>query len=267
MDAVLHALGGDTVLDKTELTNHDCPVRVRNIVTELFDLAIAQGHRIDSETAAIAVNSAHTRLGEICLECLSGAATEEPPRSALMDEPSADKPALDNKRKYFLLRMVSCKLSHLFDTVNNPSPLDRACSHGIDAYMHRIFSPGVYEQINTRAEEILEHTGTGDTNILNAIMDHPDYKAFLENVLIRFAVSFIKYEGARDLFMSDLNMALPNNAAPLSHGDFKAIIRALLSDIFLLGKVLGGNDLLDYRYGANTAAIIDHVADDFNRDM
>lgn len=265
---LFYAPGGDNVTDETEMPDHDCPVRVRNIVTELFDLAVAQGHRIDDETAAIALNGARTRLGEICHECLSGAATEEPPRSALMEEPVADnKPAVDNKRKYFLLRMISCKLSHLFDATNNHSPLDRACSHGIDTYMHRIFSKGVYDQINTRAEEILSHTGTGDTNILNAIMDNPDYKAFLENVLVRFAISFIKYKGARDLFISDLNMAMPNNAEPLTLMDFKAIIRALLSDIFLLGKVLGGNDLLDYRYGANTAAIIDRVADEFSRDM
>ena len=247
--------------------DHDCPARIRHIVGDIFNLMVTQGHRIDEATADAALSGAQERLGEICLECLGGAATEDPPRSALMDEPTAPRKARDDNRKYFLLRMVSCKLSHLFDTENNPTPLDRASSHGIDTYMHRIFSKSVYEQINDRAEDILDHTGTGDTNILNAILDNPDYKAFLENVLVRLAVSFLKYESAKGLFISELNMAMPDGAPPLGHVEFKSVMRALLSDIFLLGKTLGGNDLLDYRYGKNTAAIIDRVADDFGQDI
>ncbi len=249
------------VLDEPPANNAgtaDYPARVRNIFTEMFALTVSQGHRIDKETATAALAGTVARLGEICIDCLNAATAEKPAAAAKTG---------DDNRKYFLLRMVSCKLSHLFDTTNNPTPLDRACSHGIEAYMHRIFSDGVYQQLNARARDILKHTGDGDTRILNAILDHPDYRIFLENVLVRLAGSFIKYNGAKDSFISELNMAMPDNSRPLGHAEFKAIIRALLADIFLLGKTLGGNDLLDYRYGKNTAAIIDRVADDFGRDI
>lgn len=256
--------------DKTQdkaAPDHVCPERIQNIVGELFSLTVSQGHRIDEKTADAALGAAKGRLGEICLECLSGNVEDDEPAAAPLQPATAETKKRDENRKYFLLRMISCKLSHLFDTENNPNPLDRACSRGIDAYMHRLFSKSVYEQINARAGDILDHTGTGDTHILNAIMDNPDYKAFLENVLVRVAISFLKYEQAKDLFISDLNMAMPDNSAPLGHDEFKTIIRAMLSDVFLLGKALGGNDFLDYRYGANTAAILDRIADEFGRDL
>ena len=250
----------------TDLAEPDCPARIRNIVGDLFTLTVTHGHRIDAGTAEQALGSARQRLGDICLECLAGPTAEPdgPVPSRAADAPQAGK---KDHRKYFLLRMLSCKLSHLFDTKNNPTPLSRASSHGIDTYIRRLFSKAVYAQVNSRAEEIIKQCGTGDTKILNAILDNLDYRAFLENSLVRVAVSFIKYNDARDMFISDLNMAMPNNAEPLTHENFKAIIGALLSDIFLLGKTMGGNDLLDYRYGANTSLVLDQVAVVFSKDI
>jgi len=250
-------------IDQTE---PDCPARIRNIVGDLFTLTVTHGHRIDETTAEHALSSARQRLSDICLECLAGT----PEQVATSDpSPMTATPQTGQKdhRKYFLLRMLSCKMSHLFDTHNNPAPLSRACSHGIDTYIRRLFSLAVYEQVNSRAGEILNMCGTGDTKILNAIQDNPDHKAFLENALVRIAVSFIKYTNARDMFISDLNMAMPNTADPLTHENFRAIIGALLSDVFLLGKSMGGNDLLDYRYGANTSLILDQVAVSFSKDI
>lgn len=250
----------------SDLNESDCPARIRNIVSDLFALTVTHGHRIDTATAEQALSGARQRLGDICLECLAGT-TEQPATPAPAQTTVTPQAGKKDHRKYFLLRMLSCKLSHLFDTRNNPAPLNRACSHGIDTYIRRLFSKAVYQQVNSRAGEILKQCGTGDTRILNTILDNPDYKAFLENALVRIAVSFIKYQGARDLFISDLNMAMPRDVAPLTQQDFRAIIGALLSDIFLLGKSMGGNDLLDYRYGANTSLILDQVAGAFSKDF
>ena len=242
------------------------PGRIRAIITELFDLLVVHGKRMESQTAIVARDEAIGKLTSICLECRPGTDQEPDPDCGIDFAPPAPASKPGEQRKFFLLRMVSCKLSHLFDTVNNSRPLDRQCSHGIDAYMRRIFKAGVYDDVNERAGQILGKLGRGDASILSAIYDNPGDAAFLENVLVRICLSMAKYPNAKDALISELNQAQTPDAPTLGHDEFRAIIGSLLSDVFLLGRTSSGGDRLDYRYGRNAAAAISQVADLYGKD-
>jgi hypothetical protein len=243
----------------------DGPERVLKLFRDVFE--VAAGHRgtLDDRTVEESIRLTTDKLSTVCVECQGFALPAEPP-----PEPEPEpEPALkvDEKRKFHLLRLASCKLSNLFDTVNNPNPMDRHTAHGLDNYMRRIFTQPVYEHLNTQAGIILKIAGRNDVAILNSVQNNPFYRVFLQNILVRIALSFSKYKEAKDAFITDLNGALPANMGVVGHNEYRIILRALFFDLFLQSKSNLEGALLDYEYGPRTAVILSKVAEQFDRDM
>lgn len=240
--------------------------RILRILSEMFDLTIAQGRRMDQATAAQSMKLTADKLVEICLECRN-----RPPMPAIksvvpLPEPEETKEEDEPKRALFLLRLVSCKLSSLFENEDGSKNLDRSATFGLDVYLKRVFEPPVYAQLNEQAKEILEVSGDNDATVLNNIQFNDFHWAFLQNILVRIAVSFKSYHSAKTLFMKDLNSELQPGDPDVGQTEYRLIMGALLFDLFIHAKSGLEGALLDYRYGPKTAKIITAVAEHFGRD-
>lgn len=241
----------------------DGPERILRLFKDVFEVAAGHHGSLDVRTVEESIRLTTEKLSAVCAECQGFAVAAEPPPEP---EPEPDLKA-DEKRKFFLLRLISCKLSNLFDTVNNPNPMDRHTTHGLDNYMRRIFTQPVYEHLNTQAGIIIKITGRNDVAVLNSIQNNPFHRVFLQNILVRIALSFSKYEPAKDAFIADLNDALPPSLEAAGSQEFRMILRALFFDLFLQSKSNLEGALLDYEYGPGTAATLNKVAERFGRDM
>ncbi len=238
--------------------------QILRILSEIFDLTVHQGRRMDPGTAEKSIKMTAEKLVEICLDCRQRA----PVSTVRRVDPAAQpkKASEAPKRALFLLRLVTCKLSSLFESEGNPKTLDRSAVYGLDAYMKRIFEPGVYAYLDEQAKAILEVSGDSDNAILNNIQFNAFHWAFLQNILVRIALSFKGYLNAKALFISDLNKALGPSDPPVRQAEYRMIMGALLFDLFVHAKSSVEGTLLDYQYGPKTAKIIAAVANNFGHD-
>jgi len=251
-------MDGDRTPDSTD--------RILKILCEMFDLTIAQGRRMDQATAEQSMKLTADKLVEICLNCRN-----RPPMPAIQlalpsSKPEEAQEGDEPKRALFLLRLVSCKLSSLFENEDGPKNIDRSATYGIDAYLKRIFEPPVYAHLNDQAKEILEVSGDDDATILNNIQFNDFHWAFMQNILVRIAVSFKAYHSAKTLFMKDLNSELQPGDPDVGQAEYRMIMGAMLFDLFIQAKSGLEGALLDYRYGPKTAKIVSAVAGHFGRD-
>lgn len=244
--------------------------RILKILTEMFDLTLEQGRRMDQATAEQSMKLTADKLVEICLDCRSRPpipaiqSVAPPPRPK--ETPKETKEGEAPKRTRYLLRLVSCKLSSLFDNEDGSIKIDRSATFGVDAYLKRIFEPSVYAHLNEQAKEILEVSGNDDATVLNNIQFNNFNWAFLQNILVRIAVSFKSYHSAKTLFIKDLNSELQPGDPDVGQVEYRLIMGALLFDLFIHAKSGLEGALLDYRYGPKTAKTIVAVADHFGRD-
>ena len=243
------------VTKKTELDE------INRLVGEVFNTTLSRKDGLDDETAKEAIRLTQEKISAFCLSCQLQDQGDEKPKHVPLD------PALKEKRHLFLLRLIFCKISHLFVKSNKQTSYDRSITSGIDAYLHKIFKPAIYKHLNEHAKTILDQAGDDDITILNTIQDNPFHRTYLHNVYVRFALSFSKYENAKSIFMNDLNQSLPEGHEPLTHQDFRTIFNALLGDVFLSGKSELDGLLLDYQYGPRTAQGLITIAETFGRDL
>lgn len=252
---------GDMMAGDTK-NAQDGPKRIQKVLGEIFEFFMAHGQVKNLTLADKTIQMTANKLGGICQECqmqLRGGGEVE--------EVAAPPPTKGNeKRRLFLLRLVTSKLSHLFDPVHNPNPMDRAYALGLDLYFRRIFSQNVYIRLNGEAKQILGATGSDDIQVFNTVNTNPFFNAFVQNVLIRLALTFKKYEGAKGLFMQDVNSALPNDYPDMTNEQFRVLMSALLFDVFMKGKSEMDGKLLEFRFGPGTADTLNAISDKFGTD-
>lgn len=240
----------------------DGPRRIQKILGEIFEFFLAHGQMKNLALADETIRMTGNKLGQVCQDCqmqLMG--------SGDVDEDAPPPPTAGNeKRRLFLLRLVSSKLSHLFDPVHNPNPMDRAYAMGLDLYFRRIFPQQVYVRLNGEAKQILGASGRDDVQVVNTVNTNPFFSAFMQNVLVRMVLTFKDYEAAKGLFMQDVNDALPSGYDEMTNEQFRVLMSALLFDVFMKGKSEMDGKLLDYRFGKGTADILNFVSDKFGAD-
>ena len=244
-------------------STQDGPRRIQKVLAEIFEFFMAHSQMKNLSLAEKTIQMTGNKLGQICQDCqmqLLGGGE--------VDEEATPPPTKGNeKRRLFLLRLITCKASHLFDPVHNPNPMDRAYAMGLDLYFRRIFPQNVYLRLNGEAKQILTAAGSGDdVQIFNMVNTNPFFSAFVQNVLIRVALSFRKYDGAKGLFMNDTNEALPSGYEEMSNEQFRVFMSALLFDVFMRGKSELDGKLLDFRYGPETSETINTVSEKFSKD-
>ena len=241
----------------------DGPKRIQRVLGEIFEFTLAHGQVKNLEAAGHSVQMTRDKLDSICGHCqtqmLGGGDAGE--------EPVAGAGAGNEKRRMHLLRLVSCKLSHLFDSAHNPNPMDRVYALGIDLYFRRILSEDVYSRVNSEAKQILAAAGGDDVRMFNLINSNIFFGSFVQNVLVRIVTSFKKYGEAKALFIQDVNDALPGNYPELTQEQYRVLMSALLFDVFIKGKSEMDGKILDYRFGPKTSEILNHVSDQFGRDI
>ena len=239
----------------------DGPKRVQRIIGEIFEFTLAHGQVKNLDVAGSSVQMVSNKLEGVCRDCqtqmLGGEDIEDVASGGVGNE----------KRRMHLLRLVSCKLSHLFDSDHNPNPMDRVYALGIDLYFRRILSEDVYNRVNAEAKQILSAAGGDDVRMFNLINSNIFFGAFVQNVLVRIVTSFKKYDEAKAFFIKDVNDALPGDYPDLTQEQYRVIMSALLFDVFIKGKSELDGKLLDYRFGPKTAEILNHVSDRFGRDV
>ncbi len=238
--------------------------RILRILSEIFDLTVDKGRRMDQATAEKSIRMTADKLAEICLDCRQ----RTPVTTASRVDPAAQpkKESEAPKRALFLLRLVTCKISSLFDSEGGGKTVDRSAIHGLDIYMKRIFEPAVYAYLDEQAKAILEVSGDDDATILNNLQFNAFHWAFLQNILVRIALSFKGYLDAKALFIADLNKGVGPSDPPVLQDEYRMIMGALLFDLFVHAKSSMEGALLDYQYGPKTAKIIAAVADNFGHD-
>ena len=244
--------------------NSGGPERILRILSEIFDLTVDQERRMDPATAEKIIKMTADKLAEISLDCRQRAPVSTARRIDPAAQPKKTSEAL--KRALFLLRLVTCKLSGLFESEGDPNPLDRSAILGLDAYMKRIVEPAVYVYLDEQAKAILEVSGDDDTAILHNIQLNAFHRAFLQNILVRVALSFKGYLNAKALFISELNKATGPGDPPVGQAEYRRIMGALLFDLFAQAKSPAEGALLDYQYGPKTAKIISTVAANVGHD-
>lgn len=249
----------------------DGPERVLKLLNEIFEVVAEHGGRMDDETVTESIRMTTAALSRVCRECQGQkAAAEVPPIEEKPAEPAPKNKSEkqdEEKRRLHLLRLTTCKLSNLFDTVNNPNPMNRATAHGLDTYLNRILGSAVYDHLNDQAGAILKVTGRNDVAVLNSVQSNPFHRLFLQNILVRIALSFKRYASAKRAFISDLNAVLPSTMDPVGHAEYRMILGALLFDLFIQSKSGRDSELLDYEYGPKTVKNLNAVAEQFGRDI
>ena len=242
----------------------DGPSRVHSIVSELFEFVLENKQHIDKNIAEESVVSAKETLGVICKTCREINDEGDAPEIEI-SQTSSPEPRSDNdKRKMHLLRLISCKLSHAFDKKHNPNPIERKFSVGIDYYLRRLFTPEVYEQLNEQAERMLMVSGVGDNVIINNVNTNIHHKNFLNNVLVRFAQSFRKFDTAHYQFMDDVNQSNPS-AQPLGKNEFHLIMSSLLNDLMLTARSQRDGAMMDFLYGPRTSQVLDEISQNLSK--
>ena len=241
----------------------DGPKRVQKILGEIFEFTLAHGQVKNLEAAGHSVQMTREKLESVCKACqlqTLGGGDED------MDVPGTVTGTGNEKRRLFLLRLISCKLSHLFDKAHNPNPMDRTYALGLDLYFRRIFSQDVYVRLNGEAKQILAAAGGDDVQVFNLVNTNVFFSTFVQNVLVRVIMSFRKYETAKDMLLQDINEALPHGYNNITHEQYRVLMSALLFDVFIKGKSEMDGRILDFRYGPKTAEILNQVSDRFGRD-
>ena len=102
-------------------------------------------------------------------------------------------------------------------------------------------------------------SGVGDNVIINNINANPHHKNFLNNVLVRFAQSFRKFDTAHYQFMDDINESNPS-APPLGKNEFHLIMSSLLNDLMLTARSQRDGAMMDFLYGPRTSQTLDEVS-------
>jgi len=243
----------------------DGPVRVHAIVSELFEFVLENKQYIDNDIAEESILSAKEALNTICHSCNTSRTDDgDAPEIEILQTPSPRPQSGNDQRKMHLLRLISCKLSHAFDKQHNPNPIDRKFSVGIDYYLRRLFTPDVYEMLNEQAERILMISGIGDNVIINNVNANPHHKNFLNNVLVRFAQSFRKFDMAHYQFMDDINESNPS-ATPLGKNEFHLIMNSLLNDLMLIARSQRDGAMMDFLYGPRTSQVLDEISQSLSK--
>ena len=238
----------------------DGPERISNIVNELFEFVLENKNYIDSNIVDESTIAARATLSAICNGCReAGIDEDETPEIEINKSPPPIPHTGNEQRKMHLLRLVSVKLSHAFDKKYNPNPIDRQFSIGIDYYLRRLFTAEVFENLNDQAQRILMVSGIGDNVIINNINTNPHHKNFLNNVLVRFAQSFRKFNTARFQFMEDLNESNPS-APSLGKNEFHLIMNSFLNDLMLTARSQRDGAMMDFLYGPRTSQTLDEVS-------
>ena len=251
----------DNIRDSEKPINQDGqdgPDRISGIVDELFEFVIENKNHIDRNVADESTRAARATLSAICSDCRE-TIEDKTPEIEINKSPAPLPNKENEQRKMHLLRLVSVKLSHAFDKKHNPNPIERKFSVGIDYYLRRLFTADVFDQLNDQAQRILMVSGVGDNVIINNINTNPHHKNFLNNILVRFAQSFRKFNTARFQLMEDLNESNPS-APPLGNNAFHLIMSSLLNDLMLTARSQRDGAMMDFLYGPKTSQALDEVS-------
>ncbi|MBF0247015.1 MAG: hypothetical protein HQL36_02920, partial [Alphaproteobacteria bacterium] len=168
-------------------TDRTGPKRVGGMISDLFEYVLEHGSRIDRAMADESLRMASARIQDICATCQKGGVAEAP-------EHVPEAPGGHEQRSFFLLRLASCKLSYAYKLSDADEGIDRRSSVGLDAYIRHIVPEATYGILNEQARHILAVSGDTDNQILESV--HRNYlpRLFLNNILIRFGLSFADFK-------------------------------------------------------------------------
>jgi len=247
-------------MTKSNQDDRSGPDKVGRIVGEIFSFVMANPDAFDASMAEAGTQMTLARLNDVCKACGSLPENDMPQVDIIaINEEPIERPSGQEQRHMHLLRLISCKLSHAFDSRFNANCLDRQVSVGIDIYMRRLFGMSIYKRLNEQAERILLVAGRGDDAVLRAVMSNFMNRQFFINILVRIGLSFRNFDVAQHLFLKDLNECRPAGTPRLDKSTSHLILGALLNDVFLMAKSQDDGAALDFQYGLRTARGLEEV--------
>lgn len=178
------------------------------------------------------------------------------------------------RRQKFLLRLLVGKISHLLsDHLGRRQIIPRAFLNGFDEYLTMLLGDQHYDELNPRAEELLERISSDDdAHIWRVILSNKEYLNFSYTILSQILLKFRPFSRGKRNFMAIVNTVITDalKAAgkydgrdAFTDGHFNLVFATLFSDLFEAIDTDEGRAEMDTLIGQGTAAELDIIRSEY----
>jgi len=138
----------------------------------------------------------------------------------------------DPRRTRFLLRLVVCRVSHLF--LGDKPMFPRTIIEALDNYLKKAFGLVIYEELNEDADRLLYQLNCDDDEEMwRRIQESREGRRFVDTIFIRILFRFENFTSGKKTFMTIIESVMQENARFTFKDDhFLSVFEAMFSNLW-----------------------------------